>query len=107
MSASTAARSPSTSASTAPSARFRTQPPTPSRPASSCIEPRNQTPCTRPRMTRCARTAISPEEPEEPVLVERLDAELPRLRELRARVGADDDEVGLLADARHDAAAER
>ena len=56
---STAASGPSNSASTAPSPRLRTKPPTPCARASSRQRPRNHTPCTRPvtTRTRIARSA--------------------------------------------------
>src|SRR5262249_38382882 len=102
------ARSPSISASTVPSGRFRTQPPTRSRVASSCIEPRYHTPWTRPWTTTCARTATSrSDQAEERVLVERRHAQLLRACQLRAGVRADHDPVGLLADAGDDPTAER
>ncbi len=46
--ASTALRGPAISAVTDPSASFLTQPRKPSRRAASCIQARNDTPCTRP-----------------------------------------------------------
>src|SRR5262245_25016120 len=108
ISASTSSRSPSISASTVPSGRFRTQPARPARSASSCIEPRYQTPWTRPRTTTWARTAmLRAEQAQEGVLVERRHFELLRARELRAGIRTDHDPVGLLADARDDAPAER
>src|SRR6185436_4551842 len=108
--ASTAARVPSISASTVPSGRFRAQPATPRLSASCCIEPRNHTPCTRPWMWRWARTRSPPsaiEQPDEGLLVEDLDAELLRLGELGAGIGADHQEVRLLADAADHPTAER
>jgi hypothetical protein len=44
---------PSARISTQPSGRFLTQPHTPRRRASRCVDARKETPCTRPRTTRC------------------------------------------------------
>ena len=96
------ARSPSTSATTLPSRSFRTQPATPSRRASSCIEPRYQTPCTRPRIVEVrAHRHQSPSSPDENASSSsRATPSFSAFVSFEPASRADDDVVGLLADAR-------